>query len=93
MKKGLVFALLALGLIVAPANAKEKIVWFDTYDVNHDGCWNFDEFEAANQHYIVTHPTEVKITTKELYRQFDDLDVDHAAVAKIEQVKTYHTWE
>ena len=93
MKKGLVFALLALGLIAAPAIAKEKIVWFDTYDVNHDGLWTYDEFAAANDHYILTHPKEVKITTKELHRQFDDWDVDHSGVVKIEQVKTYHTWE
>jgi Ca2+-binding EF-hand superfamily protein len=93
MKKGFLFALLALSLVGVPANAREKIVWFDTYDTNHDGLWTYDEFAAANQQYILTHPSEVKITTKELRRQFDDLDTDHDGVVKIEQVRTYHTWE
>ncbi|PWU02375.1 MAG: hypothetical protein C5B53_01750 [Candidatus Melainabacteria bacterium] len=92
MKKGLLFALLAWCLAGSSANAKE-VVWFDTYDVNHDGLWSFDEFAAANQHYLLTHPKEVKITTKELHRQFDDWDADHAGVVKMEQVRTYHTWE
>lgn len=93
MKKGLVLALLALGLIAAPTIAKEKVVWFDTYDLNHDGLWDYNEFASANEHYIVAHPQTVKVTTKELHRQFDDWDMDHTGTVKVEQVRTYHDWD
>jgi len=94
MKKQLVFASLAwclFGFTYVPANADE--VWFKTYDTNGDGLWDYKEFCTANDGYCVKHPKEVRVTTKELRRQFDDLDTDHDGLVRTEEVKTYHTWE
>jgi Ca2+-binding EF-hand superfamily protein len=95
MKKRWLLAGLALclmGTLGSPANAKKE-VWFERYDTNGDGLWNYDEFTAANEHYIVTHPSEVRVTTKELRHQFDDFDADHDGLVRVEEVRKYHTWD
>jgi Ca2+-binding EF-hand superfamily protein len=95
MKREIISTVACLGLfgvLQAPAVAKE-VVWFQSYDTNGDGSWSYPEFVAANEHYYTVHPKEVRITTKELRHQFDDLDVDHDGLVRVDEVKTYHNWE
>ena len=94
MKKQLLLAGLALcliGTLASPANAKKE-VWFERYDTNGDGLWDYNEFAAANEQYYVTHPNEVRITKTELRRDFDDFDTDHNGLVRVEEVRKFHTW-
>lgn len=94
MNKKITLASLAWCLVAtvgAPALAAD--VWFTKYDVNGDGLWDYSEFVKANDAYYVAHPQEVKVTTKVLRQKFDDLDVGHTGVIKVDSVRTFHTWD
>jgi hypothetical protein len=93
MRKQIALVALAwslFGAVQLPASA--DTVWFKTYDTNADGLWSYPEFVKAQEQYILVHPQATRVTTTELRRQFDGLDVDHSGFVKMEQVRTYHDW-
>jgi Ca2+-binding EF-hand superfamily protein len=93
MKKQLIFAALAgclFGNLQVSALADE--VWFNSYDTDGDHYWTYPEFTKAHEHYVKIHPKTAVVTTTQLRKDFDDLDVDHDGKVKIEEVRTYHTW-
>jgi Ca2+-binding EF-hand superfamily protein len=80
--------LISLSSLQLPALAD---VWFDRYDHDHDGKWNYNEFKAANQAYWRAHHEKV-LADRALRDEYKALDADHDGYVTVENVRTYHHW-
>jgi Ca2+-binding EF-hand superfamily protein len=91
MKKQLALvalSMIALGSLQLPALADP---WFDRWDHDHDGKWDYNEFKAANRDYWRAHHEKV-LADRELRAAYKHLDADHDGYVTVEDVKTYHHW-
>jgi hypothetical protein len=85
---------MAFGALQLPATAFDfGVSVFNKYDHNHDGRWNYRDFNDANRYYYQTHPQAVIINNRDLRRDFNRLDTDNDGYVNVEEVRTYHTWE
>jgi hypothetical protein len=92
-KSMVVGCLLWLGFSALQAPARADEVWFNRYDINHDGRWTFDDFARANTGYYSIHTTEAPMARIELRRRFDTYAVAHPGYVTREEVRTFHDWE
>jgi Ca2+-binding EF-hand superfamily protein len=91
MKKQLALmalTLISVGSLQMPALAD---AWFDTWDHNHDGKWDYNEFRGANQEYWKAHHEKV-VADRELRNAYNRMDADHDGFVTVENVRTYHNW-
>jgi Ca2+-binding EF-hand superfamily protein len=84
----LVLTLISLGSLQLPALADP---WFDHWDRDHDGRWNYNDFRAANRAYWAAHHEHV-LADQALRRAYRELDHDHDGYVTVEDVRTYHHW-
>jgi Ca2+-binding EF-hand superfamily protein len=86
MKKGIFLtSLVALSLasIQGPALADHD-GWFNKYDRDHDGRWNYDEFCA----YQKAHHKH--LSDREMREMYDRYDRDHDGYWRREEAHEYH---
>lgn len=76
----------------APPNAPPPPAWFDHYDHNHDGYWNWDEFRSAHYRWLEEHPGAEHWSEKELRRRYKELAKDHNGYVRWEEVQKVHPW-
>lgn len=91
MKRQLAAAMLfavALGTFQLPARADFGVT-FGRYDGDHDGHWNYNEFNRANTYYGHHHRGAVVVNNQD---EFNRLDVNHRGYLDRGQVEGYHTW-
>lgn len=67
--------------------------WFNRWDSNHDGYWNWREFHNANRYYYQHHPEGPAYGYWGLHRQFHDLDHDGDGRLRPDDVRGFHNWD
>jgi hypothetical protein len=70
---------LSFGTLQPPANALE--LNFGRHDYNHDGRWNYNEYNNANQYYYGHHMH---------HRDFERLDRNHDGYLSRSEVRGYY---
>ena len=91
MKKQLATAMLcalAFGAFQLPARADFGVT-YGRYDHNHDGHWDYNEFNNANRYYNHHHHGVVVVNNRD---EFNRLDVNHDGYLNREEIQTYHNW-
>ncbi len=76
----------------APPNAPPPPAWFNEYDHNHDGYWNWDEFRKAHYRWLETHPGSERCSEKELRRRYQELCKEHKGQLRWSEVQSFHPW-
>jgi hypothetical protein len=89
---GSILFALALGMLQVPALADVNLS-FGRHDYNHDGRWNYREFNDANRYYYQRHPDVQVVTGRHLRREFRRLDGDQDGYLYPQEVQTYRTWD
>jgi hypothetical protein len=92
MKRQLVLAALTLLAVGAQTAARADDAWFNKYDHNHDGHWNYGEFKKAHYDYWKHHHDEKRWSDKELRAQWAQWDAEHHGYVTPEQVREFHHW-
>ena len=93
MKKQLaIIAALYMGLVSVQSPALADDAWFNRYDHNHDGHWDWAEFKKAHYEWYKHHPGEKKWKEAELRAEFDRLGAAHHGWVAPDDVRTWHTW-
>ena len=83
---------LALGMMQLPGLADVSLE-FGTHDRNHDGRWNYSEFDRANRDYYHRHPDVVVVNHRTLHRDYRRLDMNNDGYLSPQEVQTYRTWD
>ncbi len=91
MKKNLalLIVLVTSASLQLPAMADDA-PWFTHWDSNHDGKWNWRNFEAANHRWYMQHPGVMHMSEAELRRRFYELDRDHDHLLSCDDVHDFH---
>ena len=82
---------LAFGALQLPARADFNVA-FGRHDRNHDGRWDYREFNDANRYYYQSHPEVQVINQRDMRRDFDRMDINHDGYLDTNEVRTYRTW-
>jgi hypothetical protein len=85
-------ALACLAVLAFSTAAKADDPWFDKYDHNHDGHWNYNEFKRAHYDWWKAHRNEKRISDAELRAQYNSWDTAHHGWVDRDQVREYHHW-
>jgi Ca2+-binding EF-hand superfamily protein len=64
---------------------------FNVYDHNHDGRWDRRDYYNAYRAYHLHHD-RVYLPRAEVYRRFDQCDVNHDGYLTPVEVREIHTW-
>jgi hypothetical protein len=89
---GSILFALALGMLQVPALADFNLS-FGRNDYNHDGRWNYREFNDANRYYYQHHPDVVVESGRSLRHEFRRLDTDNDGYLNAQEVRTYRNWD
>jgi len=93
MKKQIAAAMLfavAFGVFQLPARADFDVA-FGRHDRDHDGRWNYNEFNSANRYYHHHHPGVVVINNRD---EFNRLDLNHDGYLNRDEIQTYRSnWD
>jgi len=93
MKKQILFAgIICLSLMgtQSPARADHDD-WHKKYDRNHDGRWDYAEFERAQREWERTHKGH-PMTEKQLREYYARLDRDRDGYLSPEEAHRFHPW-
>ena len=95
MNKQLAALCLCFGLLATlqPPARSDFNLSFGRHDCNHDGRWNYREFNDANQYYYRSHPEVTVINQRRMRNDFDRLDMNHDGYLNQQEVRTYRTWD
>ena len=80
----------ALGSLQTPALANDP--WFDKWDHNHDGHWNYVEFKRAHDDYWRHHRDEKRWNDAELRAEWDRRAAAHHEWVAAEDMRDFHHW-
>ena len=84
-------ALLTLGSLQGPAIADEP--WFDKWDHNHDGHWDYNEFKRAHGNYWKHHKKdEHRLSEAELRTEWERRAAAHHTWVESKDVRDFHHW-
>ena len=83
-------AWLAVGSLQVPALADDP--WFDKWDHNHDGHWNYNEFQKAHSDYWRHHRDEKRLTDSELRAEWNRRAAAHHEWVEANEVRDFHHW-
>jgi hypothetical protein len=92
MKKYLLLlaaAFISLGSLQA---AQADDPWFNKYDHDHDGHWNWNEFQRAHNQYWKSHRDEKRMNDAELRAEFNRRAANHAHWVEANDVRDFHHW-
>ena len=83
---------LAFGALQLPARADFGVT-FGAHDRNHDGRWNYGDFNHANRGYYHSHPEVQVINRRDSHRDFNRMDLDNDGYINSQEVQSYRTWD
>ena len=83
-------AVIALGALHGPAIAGDP--WFDRYDHNRDGHWDYNEFKKAHNDYWKHHRDERRWNDAELRAEWDRRAGGHPGWVEPGNVRDFHHW-
>ena len=66
--------------------------WFARWDYNHNGCWSWPEFRAANMYWYAHHPAENRLEERQLHRQYNAIAATHGGCVHPQDVQNLHRW-
>jgi hypothetical protein len=92
MKKYLALIALACVTLGGFQSAQADDPWFNKWDHNHDGHWNYDEFRKAHEAYYRHHKDEKRWSDAELRAEFNRRAAAHAEWVAPEDVRDFHHW-
>jgi len=81
--------LTACSVAILPSFAAD---WFDRYDKNHDGHWDYSEFHRAHSEYWKRHQDEGPLTDEELRAEFGRRAYNPRGFVQKGGVKDFHNW-
>ena len=87
----LCLSIMAMSSLQLPSMGDDA--WFNKYDRNHDGHWDYNEFQKAHTNWYHRHHEGPKVTSVELRKQFDSWDTDHHGWVTPDHVRSYHHWD
>ena len=75
---------------LAPALADDP--WFDKWDRDHDGHWNYEEFKRAHYDYWKHHQDEQHWKDAELRAEFNRRAAAHRQWVDAQEIRDFHHW-
>ncbi len=72
--------------------AQADDAWFNRWDRNHDGHWDYNEFRKAHYQYWKLHHDEKRLSDAELRAEFDRRAAAHARYVEANDVRDFHHW-
>lgn len=88
----LLLCAMAIATLPMPARADFNVS-FGRFDRNHDGRWNYREFNDANQYYYRNHPGVQIMSRRQMRDEFNRLDTDNDGYINEQVAQTYRTWD
>jgi hypothetical protein len=82
-------ALIACSITTLPSFAGD---WYDKYDKNHDGRWDYKEFRRAHNEYWKRHQDESPLRDEELRAEFGRRAYNPNGFVHRSGVKDFHNW-
>jgi hypothetical protein len=79
---------LALGATVQPSLAHDP--WFDRWDHDHNGAWNYSEYAAAQRDWAYRHHYNPWAEAR-MRAEFSHWDRDHNRALRAEEAAAWHS--